>query len=96
MNGEYSVASRVVFLNGKPAPKLYRKFNIKSVDGIDDYASMKEVLYRRFLRLEEPGDSWSMPDLVGRPRFVLANVVSHLAVFARWSLMADRDSSMPP
>jgi excinuclease ABC subunit C len=72
MNGEYTVASRVVFLDGKPAPKLYRKFNIKSVDGIDDYASMKEVLYRRFLRLEEPGDSWSMPDLVGRSRFILA------------------------
>lgn len=64
MHGEYTVASRVVFLDGKPAPKLYRKFNIQTVDGIDDYASMKEVLHRRFLKLDEPGSSWAMPDLV--------------------------------
>jgi excinuclease ABC subunit C len=81
MHGEYTVASRVVFLDGKPAPKLYRKFNIQSVDGIDDYASMREVLYRRFLRLDEPGDSWSMPDLVGRRCFVFAKcLISEVCV----------------
>lgn len=64
MHGEHTVASRVVFLDGKPAKRLYRKFNIKTVNGIDDYASMKEVLHRRFLKVDDPGDSWSTPDLV--------------------------------
>lgn len=44
--GEVAVGSSVVFIDGKPSPKLYRKFNIKTVEGIDDYASLKEVLSR--------------------------------------------------
>jgi excinuclease UvrABC nuclease subunit len=70
--GEYSVGSRVVFVDGQPAPHLYRKFNIKSVDGVDDYASLEEVLERRFHRAwingkggpVDPTDPWAIPDLV--------------------------------
>lgn len=71
-HGEVPVGSRVVFINGKPAPELYRRFNVKTVKGIDDYASLEEVLRRRFSRVWENGtgglvgqdDPWSMPDLV--------------------------------
>ena len=71
-HGESAVGSRVVFLDGKPAPHLYRKFNIQTVDGVDDYASIQEVLERRFRRSWVNGsggqvdaqDPWSIPDLV--------------------------------
>jgi excinuclease ABC subunit C len=70
--GDVAVGSRVVFLDGKPARHLYRKFNIKTVDGIDDYASLEEVLERRFRhvwvngvgRTVDQDDPWSLPDLV--------------------------------
>ena len=70
--GEQTVGSRVVFVDGKPAPKLYRTFNIKGVDGIDDYESLAEVMRRRFSRAQidetgtpvEPSDPWAIPDLV--------------------------------
>jgi excinuclease ABC subunit C len=48
--GVYSVGSMVVFEHGVPAKKLYRRFNIKTVSGPDDFASMEEVLTRRFRR----------------------------------------------
>ena len=68
MQGEATVASRVVFIDGRAVPSLYRKFNIKSVDGIDDFASIEEVIERRFRRLPENSDNkedpWTMPDLV--------------------------------
>jgi excinuclease ABC subunit C len=68
LQGDFTVASRVVFINGKPEPSLYRKFNVKTVDGIDDFASLAEVLERRFLRLPEKADDltdpWALPDLV--------------------------------
>lgn len=48
ISGTDNVAAMVVFENGKPMPSKYRKFKIKTVDGSDDYSSMKEVLYRRF------------------------------------------------
>ena len=70
--GEGTVASRVVFLNGRPATALYRRFNVQSVEGVDDYASLEEVLERRFRRVWESGeaslvdqnDPWAKPDLV--------------------------------
>jgi len=70
--GEGAVGSRVVFIDGRPVPSLYRKFNIKTVDGVDDYASLEEVLERRFRRawkssdgaLVDKTDAWAMPDLV--------------------------------
>lgn len=68
LQGEATVASRVVFVDGRPEPSLYRKFNIKSVDGINDFASIEEVLERRFRRIpdkdDDTDDAWAMPDLV--------------------------------
>jgi excinuclease ABC subunit C len=65
ISGTDKVASMVVFLNGEKAAKHYRKFKIKLVEGNNDFASMEEVLKRRFLKLTEEDDSFgSMPDLV--------------------------------
>jgi excinuclease ABC subunit C len=57
MQGTNPVAACVVFKNGKPSKKDYRHFNIKTVSGPDDFASMEEVVFRRYKRLldeEEP------------------------------------------
>jgi excinuclease ABC subunit C len=60
--GTDSVASMVVFVDGKPRKSEYRKFKIRSVDGPDDFASMREVIGRRYRRLlDEQG---TMPDLI--------------------------------
>ncbi len=55
IQGAYPVAAMVRFTNGKPNRKQYRKFNIKTVEGPDDYASMAEVIFRRYKRLSEEG-----------------------------------------
>lgn len=55
IQGTNPVASCVVFRDGKPAKRDYRHFNIKTVVGPDDFASMKEVLTRRYTRLQEEG-----------------------------------------
>ncbi len=60
--GDSPVASCVVFRDGKPARSEYRHFNIKTVEGQDDYASMREVVFRRYSRLQEEGKP--MPDLI--------------------------------
>jgi len=60
--GTNPVASMVCFLNGKPAVKEYRHYHIKTVQGPDDFASMKEVVGRRYRRLLEEGKP--MPKLV--------------------------------
>ena len=64
--GVLSVASMVVFIDGEPAPKEYRRYRIKTVEGANDFASMNEVLGRRFRRAmsEDPAEKWPMPDLV--------------------------------
>ncbi len=49
--GEYPVSAMVCYINGKPAPKEFRKYHIKTVVGANDYESMKEVIYRRYFRL---------------------------------------------
>ena len=49
--GEYPVSAMVCYINGKPAPKEFRKYHIKTVEGANDYESMKEVIYRRYFRL---------------------------------------------
>jgi excinuclease ABC subunit C len=57
IQGTNPVAACVVFKNGKPSKKEYRHYNIKTVDGPDDFASMEEVVFRRYKRLleeEEP------------------------------------------
>lgn len=55
LGGTETVASMVCFNDGKPAKREYRKYNIKSVDGIDDFASMKEVIHRRYSRVKAEG-----------------------------------------
>lgn len=69
LQGTSPVASMVVFEDGKPAKKEYRRFTIKTVVGADDFASMKEIIGRRFRRAkeadEEKDGKWTtLPDLV--------------------------------
>ena len=61
LSGTNTVASLVAFRNGRPDKKNYRKFIIKTVEGVDDFASMREVMTRRIRRLENEGVP--MPDL---------------------------------
>lgn len=62
ISGDSAVAACVVFKMGKPAKKEYRKYNIKTVEGPDDYASMREIVRRRYSRLKEEGDT--LPNLI--------------------------------
>ncbi|MCR9102491.1 MAG: excinuclease ABC subunit UvrC [bacterium] len=62
MQGSYPVSSCVVFKNAKPSKKDYRHYNIKTVVGPDDFASMREVVHRRYRRLLEEGES--LPQLI--------------------------------
>ena len=79
IQGTNTVGSMVVFEDGKPKPSQYRRFKVKSVEGVDDYESIREVLRRRFKRLadvrakqhanggesQQADDSWGVfPDLV--------------------------------
>ncbi len=62
IQGTNPASACVVFKNAKPSKNDYRKFNIKTVDGPNDFASMEEVVYRRYKRLVEEGES--LPQLV--------------------------------
>ncbi|MCB0643360.1 MAG: excinuclease ABC subunit C, partial [Phaeodactylibacter sp.] len=62
IQGSHPVASCVVFKNAKPSKRDYRHFNIKTVEGPNDFASMEEVVYRRYKRLKEEEES--LPQLV--------------------------------
>ncbi len=62
IQGNNPVAACVVFKNGKPRKKEYRHFNIKTVDGPDDFASMEEVVYRRYRRLVQ--EKKDLPQLI--------------------------------
>ena len=62
IQGSNPVAACVVFKNGKPSKKEYRHYNIKTVEGPDDFASMEEVVYRRYKRLLE--EEASLPQLI--------------------------------
>ena len=62
IQGTHPVAACVVFKNGKPSKKDYRHFNIKTVEGPDDFASMEEVVFRRYKRLVD--EDQSMPQLI--------------------------------
>ena len=80
IQGSNSVGSMVVFEDGQPKPAHYRRFKVKTVEGVDDFESMREVLRRRFKRMgraraaeaanaaafqEGPADTWGiLPDLV--------------------------------
>jgi len=60
--GSYPVSAMVCFKNGEPSKNDYRHFNIKTVTGINDFASMKETVFRRYKRLKE--EAKSLPQLV--------------------------------
>lgn len=62
IQGSHPVASCVVFKNAKPSKKDYRHFNIKTVEGPNDFASMEEIVYRRYKRLLE--EQQPLPQLV--------------------------------
>lgn len=62
LGGDYPVASCVVFKNAKPSKRDYRHFKIKTVEGPNDFASMEEIVYRRYKRLVDEGKS--LPQLV--------------------------------
>jgi excinuclease ABC subunit C len=62
IQGTNPVAACVVFKNGKPSKKDYRHFNIKTVEGPDDFASMEEVIHRRYKRLLDEGSD--LPQLI--------------------------------
>ena len=62
IQGSNPVASCIVFKNSKPSKKDYRHFNIKTVEGPDDYASMEEVVYRRYRRMLD--EKLSLPSLI--------------------------------
>ena len=62
LQGTNPVAACVVFRNGKPSKKEYRHFNIKTVKGPDDFASMEEVVFRRYRRLMQEGED--LPQLI--------------------------------
>lgn len=62
IQGNFPVAACVVFINGKPKKSEYRHFNIKSVSGPNDFASMEEIVYRRYSRMLKEGTSF--PQLI--------------------------------
>jgi excinuclease ABC subunit C len=62
IQGEYAVSAMPVFIDGKPAKKEYRHFNVKTVQGPDDFATMEEVIFRRYSRVIE--EKLPMPQLI--------------------------------
>ena len=62
LQGDYAVAAMSVFKNGRPSKNDYRHFNIKTVEGPDDFASMEEVIFRRYKRLTE--EQQLLPQLI--------------------------------
>jgi excinuclease ABC subunit C len=60
--GSFPVSAMVCFKNGEPSKKDYRHFNVKTVEGINDFATMKEAVYRRYKRLKDEGEV--LPQLV--------------------------------
>jgi excinuclease ABC subunit C len=62
IQGHYAVSAMPVFINGKPAKKEYRHFNVKTVEGPDDFATMREIIHRRYKRVLE--DKLDMPNLI--------------------------------
>lgn len=62
LQGTFPVSAMVVFKNGKPSKRDYRHFNVKTVEGPNDFATMEEVIYRRYKRVLE--SKWALPDLI--------------------------------
>lgn len=62
IQGEFAVSAMPVFIDGKPAKKEYRHFNVKTVTGADDFATMEEIIFRRYSRVIE--EKLPMPQLI--------------------------------
>jgi len=62
IQGNYAVSAMPVFINGKPAKKEYRHFNVKTVEGADDFATMEEIIYRRYARVLQ--EKQPLPQLI--------------------------------
>ncbi len=62
IQGEFAVSAMPVFIDGKPAKKEYRHFNVKTVEGPDDFATMEEIIFRRYSRVLE--EKLPMPNLI--------------------------------
>ena len=83
LQGGETVASLVQFIDGLPFKHGYKRYRIRSVEGVDDFASMREVITRRFRRLSQEGDSF--PDLLlidgGRGQLnAVMNVMQHMEI----------------
>ena len=90
IQGTNPVSSCVVFKNAQPAKSEYRKFNIKTVEGPNDFASMEEVITRRYTRLLEEGNP--LPDLIivdgGKGQLSMAtDVLNKLGILGRVTLV---------
>ncbi len=91
IQGSHPVAACVVFKNGKPSKRDYRHYNIKTVTGPDDFASMEEVVYRRYSRILE--ENSALPNLVvidgGKGQLSIAvNVLKQLNIFDKVSIIS--------
>ncbi len=64
ISGVDKVGSMIVFIDGEKAPDEYRRFRIKTVEGADDFASLKEVLIRRLAKMHEEPERFAKPDLI--------------------------------
>ncbi|MDR2848615.1 MAG: excinuclease ABC subunit UvrC [Bacteroidales bacterium] len=78
IQGTYPVASCVVFCNARPSKKDYRHFNIKTVEGPDDFASMEEVVYRRYHRMQQEGEELPQLIVIDGGKGQLSSAVSSL------------------
>ena len=88
--GSYPVSAMVCFRNAQPYKKDYRHFNVKTVEGINDFATMKEAVYRRYKRLSEEGQDF--PQLViidgGKGQLSAANeAITELGLEGRTTLV---------
>jgi excinuclease ABC subunit C len=88
--GSYPVSAMVCFRNGEPSKKDYRLFNVKTVEGINDFATMKEAIYRRYKRLKTEGDP--LPQLViidgGKGQLASANeAIEELSLQGKMTLV---------
>lgn len=91
--GDAAVAACVVFKNGKPSKKDYRHFNIRTVTGPNDFASMEEVIYRRYKRIREENEPMPQLIVVDGGKGQLSSAVTALArldIFPRFSIAADQ------
>lgn len=78
LGGTNTVASMVCFIDGKPKKSEYRKFKVKTVSGIDDFASMREIVFRRYRRVKEEGTGLPALILIDGGKGQLSMAVSAL------------------